>query len=79
MRKIALALVAALVVAGCSGSPTIPSADARALPPRSNAVTMTPDTTVLTSDTEMQTAPALDTGADSTALERGGFTMGSGN
>jgi hypothetical protein len=42
-------------------------------------VTMTPDTTVLTSDTEMQTAPALDTGADSTALERGGFTMGSGN
>jgi ABC-type glycerol-3-phosphate transport system substrate-binding protein len=78
MRNIAFALVAALVVAGCSGSPTTPSADGRALPPRSNAVTMPRDTTVLTSDTGMQTAPALDTGADSTALE-GGFTMGSGN
>lgn len=78
MRKIALALVAALVVAGCSGSPTTPSADGGAFPPRSNGV-MTPDTTVLTNGTEMQTAPALDTEADSAALARGGFTMGSGN
>jgi hypothetical protein len=56
----------------------ISGADGRALPPRSNGVTMTSDTTVLTSDTGMQTAPAVDTGADSTALD-GGFTMGSGN